>query len=214
MSFKVKRDSEHRIFIKTEKKDKVALILHGYGGSKEEMLPLGIDLAKREIGSTIIDLPGHGGRDELFTYEAFQRSIALELKCIPDECVVVGHSLGALMASKEDRRAVLISPPMELYFEGAKRELLKALRVRNVKEETYFSGLKSVLGKIDFQLKKDSSCIVYGENDLSTVIDYAKKARESGVETHMIQNSGHLDILDSAELAEVVGNWINGVLNE
>jgi len=210
VSFEVDSSNEYRIIVKPDKKTRMALILHGYGGSKEEMLPLGLGLAKKEISSTIIDLPGHGMRDEFFTFEAVQRSVALELKSMPDECVIIGHSLGAIIASGEDRRAVLISPPLQLYFEGAKRELLKVLRVRNVKEETYFSGLKSILRKIDFQLKNGSSYVVYGDNDLRTVIDYADKARDSGVETRVITDCNHLDILNSYDLPEVVGDWING----
>ena len=214
MSYEIKSESANMLHVKADKENRVALLLHGYGGFKEEMLPLGQGLTNHGISSTIIDLPGHGMSDEVFNYGSFKRSVDQELANMPDDGIIVGHSLGALIASNKDRRSVLISPPLELYFGGEKRELLKVLRVRNVKEESYFSGLRSVLENIDIELKKVDSYLVYGEKDLRTVLDYAKKAKQSGARTQMIRSADHLSILESLDLPDVVGNWINGVDDE
>jgi pimeloyl-ACP methyl ester carboxylesterase len=79
------------------------VLLHGLGSSAEDWLPTARLLASRHRVE-MVDLPGHGESDmpEPFSFERATESLDLSLLQISNEPVIlVGHSLGGLLAASE-----------------------------------------------------------------------------------------------------------------
>ncbi|MBI1798031.1 MAG: alpha/beta fold hydrolase [Candidatus Eisenbacteria bacterium] len=79
------------------------VLLHGLGSSAEDWLPTARRLASRHRVE-LVDLPGHGGTEmpEPFSLERAAAALDASLAQISDEPVIlVGHSLGGLLAAAE-----------------------------------------------------------------------------------------------------------------
>jgi len=106
------------------------LIVHGLGGNKELLNPLGFALAEGGFDVYSIDLPGHGASHTPFTAELAREAIAHVLDRLGAETVVIGHSLGGglLLDLANDRTfgsMVLFSPaPTPIVEVHANRVLL------------------------------------------------------------------------------------------
>lgn len=110
-----------------------ALLLHGYGGSKEAMMAMAIYFRALGMNVVIPDLFGHGESQEAFAFAAKEHNILdellakLALNQIDKRTVVVGHSMGALTASNlllsENVNAAILLAPM-MSFELAAKEYL------------------------------------------------------------------------------------------
>jgi len=111
-----------------------AILLHGYGGKKEVMLAAAIYF--RGIGMNVIipDLFGHGESEESFVFAAREHVIITELltelagkKKEVEPVVVVGHSMGALLATNlllaEQVNAAILLAPMMRFDLAAKQYL-------------------------------------------------------------------------------------------
>lgn len=195
------------IIIKPPRPLFTVMILHGYGGSKEEMLPLGFSLGLKGIASLIIDLPGHGQAGGIFDFAETVKTIQNGLASGSKPRALVGHSLGARLTSAFDMPAVCISPPNTLLFEGRRSELLKVLRVRRVREATPFAGLRSIFENLEVR-HSGNTLILYGGSDLKTVKDFAKCGRKAGMAVGKVKNASHLDIVTAPETFEIVSQWL------
>lgn len=92
------------------------LLVHGLDSNKGFMQLLAMALTDGGFETWIIDLPGHGDSQGAFGSEASVRAIGRTLDSLPDETVVIGHSLGAALAADLAIRrpipaAILLSPP-------------------------------------------------------------------------------------------------------
>lgn len=204
-------DNRH-ISIEPSKPLFCVLLLHGYGGSKEEMLPLGYRLALSGISAVIIDLPGHGQDKGIFNYKNTNQAIAEVLTGGYIFQAIVGHSLGARLAMEYNLPAVCLSPPLEMFFEGRRTELLNVLRVRRVNEEAPFEGLKSVMSEVNSkQMKVGQKLILYGDSDLQTVKDFAQNAAARGGETVKIEKASHSDIITASQAYAEVERWLKKI---
>lgn len=121
-----------------------ALLLHGFSGSKEIMLQLGLALAEAGVHCFLIDFPGHGSARSGFgdsgTRLEFPRTVEAALSAIswleargmlePERAVLVGHSMGAYVAIAAGRRrpdflaTVAISPVLAEADPHSPRNLL------------------------------------------------------------------------------------------
>jgi pimeloyl-ACP methyl ester carboxylesterase len=110
-----------------------ALLLHGYGGSKEAMMASAIYFRALGMNVIIPDLFGHGESTEAFVFATKEHGILNELLAEPllnqtnNPTVVVGHSMGALTASnllssEYVDAAILLAPMMS--FDVAAKEYL------------------------------------------------------------------------------------------
>lgn len=186
------------------------LIIHGYGGSAAEMLPLALGLAVYGTTSVAIDLPGHGDSDELFTYDGCRKAISRELRLMETPIAIIGHSLGARLALLYEPPVVCLSPPLSLDFERGRSQLLRILRARRVREESPFSGLREVLEALPEVSFDAPALICHAADDLATVNDFARRGREAGVPAVCVKGSNHLDIVSAPETWNSIASWLNG----
>ncbi len=192
----------------TEKK--ALLLLHGYGSSKEEILPFGINLVflNSEWEVFIPDLPGHGESDEILSQASVKKFLSL-LKDF-DFFLVCGHSLGARISLlTEAENYLLISPPLSPEFSGSKKELLKTLRARRVKEEKPYQGLTELLTALPVNFVENKNYfLVYSKNDLKSVLEFVNTFKNRCTEVHSCRDSFHNDIITSYEFFDVLKAWV------
>jgi len=197
------------IIIEPDSPKGTVLLLHGYGGSKEEMLPLAYRLALAGWAGLAIDLPGHGQNKEIFNYEKAMELLEKVMVGRYGPRAIVGHSIGGRLALKQKLPTVAISPPRALEFTGSRSEMLKVLRPTRVREEKPYSGLRAILRKLIGDYGEGvASITIYGGHDLKTVKDFANSRRELGKEVMMIKGAGHLDIISAEGVLKAVPAWI------
>lgn len=196
------------IIVEPDKPKFTALLLHGYGGSKEEMLPIAYRLALVGIAGLAVDLPGHGQNKDLFNYDNAMGTVE-RVVSLHNPKAVVGHSIGGRLGLKLGLPIVVISPPLTIAFAGSRAEMLKILRARRAREEQPYMGLRNVLEKLAGDLGDSAASItIYGGHDLKTVKDFAKKRRSIGGNIMMVKGAGHLDIISAEETLKKVPAWI------
>ena len=200
-----------RIVTRVTGGNRSVLIIHGYGGSAAEMLPLAHGLAIQGTSSVAIDLPGHGDNNEIFTYDGCRQAIISELAVREMPIAVIGHSLGARLALLYDKPVVCLSPPLALDFGRGRSQLLRILRARRVREESPFSGLRDVLEALPEVSFAAPGVIYYAADDLATVKDFAERGYEAGVASIRVEGANHLDIVSAPEVSAGVATWLKGL---
>ena len=119
------RDGHFRVSATTFGDGPPAMLLHGWGGSANDMLPLAWAFARAGWRSVVFDMPGHGRspRRESSLVE-FLRAMRLVAGALGDPEIIVGHSFGGAAAvfgitelRLPVRAAVLFSPaPGPAYY--------------------------------------------------------------------------------------------------
>src|SRR5271157_6042721 len=111
-------DSDHRIpaiRISPENPVGAAVVVHGYGGCKEEQLGLAWRVAQSGLVADCIDLRGHGDNPRPFDATVLDDvEIAIRNCREFGKVVAIGHSLGGrLSLTSSADFAIGISPPLE-----------------------------------------------------------------------------------------------------
>jgi len=186
-----------------------AIVLHGYGSNKEEIIGCALAIARANFNVYVPDLPGHGENKETFNLKTLKKFIEglkrFEFK------LALGHSLGArIVFQLPCKRIILISPPLEAIFDGTKKELLTILRARRVKEEKYYEGLRDALKLLPMTFKAFKEILfIYAKNDLLTVKEAAKRARASNIKIEIIPDANHNDIISSQITFKRIKEWLS-----
>ncbi|MEW6183357.1 MAG: alpha/beta hydrolase [Bacillota bacterium] len=184
-----------------------AIILHGYGGVKEEVLGLGIAAAGAGWKTYLPDLPGHGAHPEPLSGQSIRR-FAAALKTYTFTAAI-GHSLGGRIAmTLGTKRTCLLSIPLDVRFDGRKSELLRVLRARRVRESKPFTGLEEALAVLNEPWPSPPVLLFHSFRDLPTCLAAVASAREIGWETRSVNNVGHLDIITAPEVLNAVGAYL------
>jgi hypothetical protein len=174
------------------------VVLHGYGGSKEEQLGLSWRISMLGFNTLTVDLRGHGEnilplsikiQDDL---DGLIRTIKRPSRPV----VAIGHSLGgriALLSNAEYR--IGLSPALPSSFSEQTQATITMLRQYRVKEE-HPAVLFDILEKlplVDAGLGTHDA-LVYGSRDVPEIIQYGRKL--SGTLRHAveIENARHSDI--------------------
>jgi dienelactone hydrolase len=173
-----------------------AVIVPGYGGSKEEMLGFAFRMAETGVAACAIDLRGQG-EHEL----SFGDGVILDLEAALGYCrkfgktAAIGHSMGGRLAllSTADYR-VGISPALpRTYTEHTMSRVLKSrkVRVRSAKEAMLFEMFERLEEWIPKE--KERALIIYGSNDIPEIMEACEKMRRQGVETVKVDGVSHPD---------------------
>lgn len=173
------------------------IVIHGYGGAKEEQLGLAYRVAEIGFKTYVIDLRGHG-ENKL----GFDEKVMLDVETVIQCCrsfgkvTIIGHSLGGRLAliSSADY-AIGISPALDTTFGKETQNILSNVRDYRVLQP--FSGeLLQVLKKLptvnlNNNIKKS---IIYGSRDIPEIINSCNILKSENLPIIEIDNALHSDI--------------------
>ncbi|WP_297430365.1 alpha/beta hydrolase [Clostridium sp.] len=197
------------LILKPKKSVGSAVIVHGYGGCKEEQLGLAWRVAEIGITTCVIDLRGHG-ENEL----PLDENVPLDVETAIKYCrrfgkvVAIGHSLGGRLSLLSNADYIIgISPALNKTFSNQTKEILKSLRSYRVTEINPNINW-DILNKLA-EWKYDSNKyaqIIFGSRDVPDIISACNKLKEKGVPIVQINEALHNDIF---LLNETFNNIIN-----
>ena len=190
------------------------VVIHGYGGNKEEMLGLAWRIAEAGFRAVSIDLGGHGEHPLPFGAGITDDVDAALVFCAGKGPVAaVGHSLGGRLAllSGADG-AIGISPALARQTgEQTKNIILtfRGHRVRTPKADLLFD----ILGDLPaWDASADPErAAVFGSRDVPEIIAECRSAKEKGADVVELEQSMHGDIFNQETCFEAVtarlGEW-------
>lgn len=174
----------------------IAVIVHGYGGSKEEQLGLAWRVAETGLAACAIDLRGHG-----------EHMLPLDMKVLDDveaairhcrsygKVTVIGHSMGGRMALLSSADAVIaLSPAVCPTYGPPIHRIIESWshKVREPSKAFCFDVLERMpVWKPD---GKRQTLIIYGSRDMPEIARSCQKLKELGVPTVEITQALHSDI--------------------
>lgn len=190
-----------------------AVIIHGYGGCKEEQLGLALRVAEIGITTCVIDLRGHGENQLLL-----DNNVDLDVKTAVQYCrrfgqvVSIGHSLGGRLSLLSDADySIGISPALSKTFSSQTQDTLNLMRSYRVKE-AYHNVNFDLLNELpEWQYNGNKHVqIMFGSRDVPEIISACGKLKESGLPVIQIEQAFHNDIF----LLETTFDKIINQLNE
>jgi len=190
-----------------------AVVCHGYGGSKEQMLGIAVAVAEKGTAALTIDLCGHGEnmapigpgmRDELEAAIAFVRRFG--------KAAVIGHSLGgrlALMSSADIM--VAMSPSVMVQMSPQGKWMFENLPSPGVREPHtgYVLELLEKLGPI---ASHGRPCLLlYAERDIQALLDSAAglQAQLPMSEKRLVSADIRPDVQHDHGLIRYLPRWFN-----
>jgi len=191
----------------------LALIIHGYGGNKEEIFGLSSYLASINIDSLTIDLRGHGENTNYYTIDVLNdiNKIIDRFKS-KKKMIAIGHSLGGRLALISDAEIKIgISPAICKEYSDQTKTIIKNFRSYRVKENRgdinfdILSDLKTVNESIE------SSLIVFGSRDVPEIQKACAELKGNGISIRKIENAMHNDIYTLNETFHVIGDFITNL---
>jgi len=190
-----------------------AVVCHGYGGSKEQMLGIATTVAEKGIAVLAIDLCGHGEnmapigpgmRDELEAGVAFVRRFG--------RTAAIGHSLGgrlALMSSADVMVAMSPSVMMQMSPQG--KWMFENLPSPGLREP-YSGYVLELLEKLGPIPSHDRPCLLlYSERDIQALLDSAPglQAQLPSSEKRLVSLDIRPDVQHENGLIRYLPRWFN-----
>ncbi len=184
-----------------------AVVVHGYGGCKEEQLGLAWRVANSGLVTYAIDLRGHG-QHPLALDDAAQDDVRLAIGQArrSGKVVTIGHSLGGRLALMSDSDfAIGISPPLDSSYGARTEELLKKLRGYRVRAERP-GMILDLLAKLPSWEDRDekSSMIIYGSRDVPEIVTSCDRLRTMKENVIRIEDAFHSDTYNLERTFEAV----------
>lgn len=192
------------------------VIVHGYGGCKEEQLGLAWRVAEAGIISCAIDLRGHGEHPLPLDDNVLRDVEAAIAYCRKYGSVAaVGHSLGGRLTLLSDADYLIaISPAYSKKYDPRIEETLRNNRSYRVHEAfpgQVFDVLRNLPVWQDGNGKK--AFVIYGSRDVPDIISSCKELKSTGHKVHEIDKAVHSDIFLNEETFEMVigqlSEWFN-----
>ena len=190
-----------------------AVVCHGYGGSKEQMLGIAVAVAEKGTAALTIDLCGHGEnmapigpgmRDELEAAIAFVRRFG--------KAAVIGHSLGgrlALMSSADIM--VAMSPSVMVQMSPQGKWMFENLPSPGVREP-HTGYVRELLEKLGPIASHGRPCLLlYAERDIQALLDSAAglQAQLPMSEKRLVSADIRPDVQHDHGLIRYLPRWFN-----
>jgi hypothetical protein len=185
----------------------IVIIIHGYGGSKEEQLGLGWRIAEAGFTSCLIDLPGHGENTDYF-----EGDIKLYIDSVIDfykdknKIVVIGHSLGGRLSLTSQADYVIgISPTNVQDFSNETKGFIKNIRSYRVHERDneFLWRLHRELPQFDLTGNK-AALIIFGSRDVPEIVNSCKNLQQNSNIVFEINKVLHNDIYLNERVFEII----------
>lgn len=204
-----KKEATFIVFNQKAPKLAEGLVIHGYGGNKEEILGLAINLAEKlSLKLVVFDLPGHGENKQIFNLKNSKQAVTAAASLLNQPQFFIGHSVGARLGLLLSLPcAVCLSLPGKAEFNGSNKELLRTLRYKRVQEVKPYSGLEEILKNNFFLPPK--TLLLLAKEDLKSVKELAKVCqKQQKLKTVTINNCQHLDIVSQPETVKEITVWL------
>lgn len=191
-----------------------AVIVHGYGGCKEEQLGLAWRVAEIGLTTCAIDHRGHG-ENKLPLDEDVLQDVEAAIKYCRSfgKVAAIGHSSGGRLCliSSADF-AIGISPALKTTYSAETQRIIKDLRSYRVRES--FSGVNfQVLKKLPVPQSIDNlrTLILFGSRDVPEIVSSCKELKAKGNDVVEIDQALHNDIFLFEEtfkqVVKKLGEW-------
>jgi hypothetical protein len=174
------------------------IVIHGYGGNKEEQLGLSWRISNLGCNTFTVDLRGHGENIFPLSYKVQDDIdfLIANLKSAARQTIVIGHSLGGRLAllSKADYR-IGISPALDRIFSEQTKAIInntRKYRVREDKPDINFEILEQ-LPLVDSGLN-NRDLILYGSRDVPEIVRYCDNLSKNKQNIIKVENALHGDI--------------------
>ena len=213
-----------------------AVLIHGFGGSKEAMLATSIYFRAAGMDVILLDLFGHGQSSESFAFAAKEHEQYADLiadlelsEQVPT--IVVGHSMGALAATKllvnsEQIDGAILMAPMLRFDQAAhayisyKNPSLYKFFANNLDEivTQTMSEKKLSLDETDIikQLKQSNKPILMINSDSDTVSppQYFDEINKTNITKEVFKGRNHPSLIafDQKDI-EVIEQWLDNIKN-
>ncbi len=190
----------------------VAAIIHSYGGSKDEMLGLGLRVAADDLMVCIVDLRGHGQNktplnsdisDDITSVISYCRSFG--------KVTAIGHSLGGRLALLSDADyKIAISPSLDKKYSENTRNILKMMRSYRVHppDIDVLFDIQDMLPVWEPKPNFEDTLFIYGERDVEEIVKGCATLHEKGVKTFKIPSALHPDIFLLEETFSIISHQI------
>jgi pimeloyl-ACP methyl ester carboxylesterase len=201
-----------------------AMLVHGWGGSANDMLPLAWAFARAGWRSVVFDMPGHGqspGRESSLV--EFLRAMRLVAGALGQPEIIVGHSFGGAAAvfgitelRLPVRAAVLVSPaPGPAYYvdQFVRAVGLPAARtggmVRQLVERVG-RPMESLDALVAARAATVPALIVHDPRDREVSFEFAEQMRDAWRGSRLVPapSLGHKRILRDATTIDIAVDFI------
>jgi hypothetical protein len=186
------------ILIKPADPKGAAVVVHGYGGNKEEQLGLGWHVAETGLLACIIDLRGHGEHPI-----PLDRGAGADLKAAINFCrlygkvVAIGHSFGghlSLLSSAD--YCIAISPSVKRPLTEHTKSMLKKKRSYRVRPSDFETVrvIHEELPNWNPSQDKGNTLILIAEWDIPEITTGCRELKDAGINVIQVPKSMHNDI--------------------
>jgi dienelactone hydrolase len=174
-----------------------AVVVHGFGGNKEEVLGLASRIAAVGLTTCAIDLRGHGESTSTLD-EGVSRDVEGVVEALRrwGRVAAVGHSLGGrlALASSADF-AIGISPALPREYGANTRNMLAALRSHRVRESSPGVNLDILRSLPEWRPGPRPSAILFGSKDVPEIAYACRALAGVGAVVTEIAPAMHADIV-------------------
>ncbi len=173
------------------------LVVHGYGGCKEEQLGLAWRISESGYTAHAIDLRGHGQHSKSLDHHALDDlEAAIRHLRTQGPVAVVAHSFGGRLALHSSADFVIaISPAIEKEYNLKSREKLmqiKSYRVREIQPGHIFNLLQEMPAWLPESHRAVS--ILCGTRDVPDIVRSCQDLQAQGADVTFLESVMHGDI--------------------
>lgn len=201
------------VIIKPDNPCGCVVLMHGYGGCKEEQLGLAWRIAEVDLAVCTNDLRGHGENPLSMDIEMLTDVEAVVSQCREfGKVTAIGHSLGGRLAliSSSDF-AIGISPSLDREYGEQTRAILKNMRSYRVKAES-FETLFDIQAELPVWQPEANrpNLVIYGERDALEIQSACAAVRTSPqTDVKKIPQALHSDIFLLEESIRCIKNQLS-----
>jgi acetyl esterase/lipase len=191
-----------------------AIIIHGYGGCKEEQLGLAWRVAESGITTFAIDHRGHGEHMLPLDEDVMQDVEAAISYCRSfGKVVVIGHSSGGRLSLNSSADfAIGISPALKTTYSVETERIITNFRGYRVRES--FSGVNFEILKglpVWQSTNNERALILFGSRDIPEIVSSCREMKAKGSHVTEIDQALHNDIFlleeTFGQVEKQLGEW-------